>query len=220
MPAGPSATDRAYQFAKKRILDGRFPGGELITEGDISEGVGISRTPVREAFLRLESEGLLRLYPKRGALVTPISVGQVESVMETRLVIERHALTKVIALGVTPLAELEKELARQTRFAENSRPREFVEADREFHRLYVAAAANPILLGLYDSLRDQQSRMGLSAIARDERRTAQIIEEHTRILAALARPSAEEAVAVIDDHLSETLRLLLFHPTGAPGHAA
>ena len=207
-----SATDRAHQWTKARILDGRFPGGELITEGEVSTGVGVSRTPVREAFLRLESEGLLRLYPKRGALVTPISVGQVESVMETRLVIERHALAKVIALGSAPKAEMEQALARQVRFAARDDPRAFVEADREFHRLYVAAAANPILLALYDSLRDQQSRMGLSAIARDERRTALILEEHTRLVAALGRRDVADASAIIDAHLSETLRLLLSHP--------
>ena len=91
-----TATDRAYAFAKERILDGRFPGGELISEGDVAAGVSLSRTPVREAFLRLESEGLLRLYPKRGALVVPVSAAEVESVMETRMVVERFAFEKVI----------------------------------------------------------------------------------------------------------------------------
>jgi DNA-binding GntR family transcriptional regulator len=82
-----TATERAYAFAKQRILDGRFAGGELISEGDVAAGVNLSRTPVREAFLRLESEGLLKLFPKRGALVVPVSAAEVEHVMETRLVV-------------------------------------------------------------------------------------------------------------------------------------
>src|SRR4051794_21171102 len=95
-----NASERAYAFTKERILDGRFGGGDFITEGEIAEGIRLSRTPVREAFLRLQSEGLLRLYPKRGALVVPVSIREVESVMETRKVVERFAIEKVIRRGV------------------------------------------------------------------------------------------------------------------------
>src|SRR5919108_1492205 len=94
-----TATDRAYRFTKGRVLDSSFAGGNLITEGEVAEALGMSRTPVREAFLRLEGEGLLRLYPKRGALVVPVSVGEVEAVMETRMLVERFALDKVLAKG-------------------------------------------------------------------------------------------------------------------------
>ena len=63
-------------FVKQQILGGGYPGGALISEGEVSAAVGVSRTPVREAFLRLEVEGLLRLYPKRGALVTPVTTSR------------------------------------------------------------------------------------------------------------------------------------------------
>src|ERR1041384_3153739 len=85
--------------ATARVLDGTYAGGALITEGEISEAVGVSRTPVREAFLRLQAEGLLRLYPKRGALVGPGSAPEIDDVMETRGMIERFAVEKVIASG-------------------------------------------------------------------------------------------------------------------------
>src|SRR6059058_2204308 len=52
----PSASERAYRHVKERVLDGRLPGGELITEGEVAEALGISRTPVRGAFTQLESE--------------------------------------------------------------------------------------------------------------------------------------------------------------------
>ena len=94
-----TATDRAYEFTKGRVLDSTFAGGDLITEGEVADALGMSRTPVREAFLRLEGEGLLRLYPKRGALVVPVSVGEVEAVSETRMLVERFALDKVLANG-------------------------------------------------------------------------------------------------------------------------
>ncbi|QEC47391.1 GntR family transcriptional regulator [Baekduia soli] len=208
-----TATARAYAFAKERILDGRFAGGDLISEGDVAAGVGLSRTPVREAFLRLESEGLLRLYPKRGALVIPVSAAEVESVMETRLLVERFAIEKVIRLGIDLEAELAAAIAHQESVAASEDSRAFVEADREFHRILVAAAGNPILLGLHDSLRDRQSRMNLAALARDERRTRQILEEHRGLAAAVARRDEGLARTRVDAHLHTTLALLRGAPT-------
>ena len=72
----PAAKDRAYAYVKERILEGAYPGGELLSEGEVAEALEVSRTPVREAFLLLEAEGLMRLYPKRGALVVPVSPGE------------------------------------------------------------------------------------------------------------------------------------------------
>ncbi|WP_223286039.1 GntR family transcriptional regulator [Kocuria atrinae] len=61
-----NAAERAYAHAKARILTGELDG-ELLSEGIVADELGVSRTPVREAFLRLQAEGLMRLYPKRGA---------------------------------------------------------------------------------------------------------------------------------------------------------
>jgi DNA-binding GntR family transcriptional regulator len=207
-----SATDRAYAFAKERILDGRFPGGELISEGDVAAGVGLSRTPVREAFLRLESEGLLRLYPKRGALVVPVSAAEVESVLETRMVVERFAFEKVIRARTDLGGGPEDAIARQEELAAAGDAPGFVEADRAFHRVFVAAAANPILLALHDSLRDRQARMGLAALARGPHRTEQILLEHRALADAVAARDAEAAHRLVGEHLGATLALL----RGAP----
>ncbi len=75
-----SAAEQAYREVKELILSGGLPGGELISEGEIAGRMGLSRTPVREAFLRLESEGWMRLYPKRGALIVPVADGEAEHV--------------------------------------------------------------------------------------------------------------------------------------------
>jgi DNA-binding GntR family transcriptional regulator len=203
-----SATDRAYAFAKERILDGRFPGGELISEGDVAAGVSLSRTPVREAFLRLESEGLLRLYPKRGALVVPVSAAEVESVLETRMVVERFAFEKVIRARTDLGGAPEEVIARQEALAAAGDAPGFVEADRAFHRVFVAAAANPILLALHDSLRDRQARMGLAALARGTHRTQQILLEHRALVDAVAARDEEAAHRLVGEHLGATLALL------------
>ncbi len=203
-----AAPDRAYAFTKARILDGRFPGGTLITEVNVAAELGLSRTPVREAFSRLASEGLLKLYPKRGALVVPVSPAEVESVMETRLLVEQFAIEKVILLETELGTDPADAIAKQERFAAVDDLRRFVAADHQFHRAFVAAAANTILLQLHDSMRDRQHRMGLAALARDDARTPQALEEHRALLRAVKARDADSARTIIQTHLHTTLALL------------
>src|SRR5919107_270578 len=173
-------TEAAYAYTKQRVLDATYAGGDLLTEGEVADALGISRTPVREAFLRLEGEGLLRLYPKRGALVVPVSVGEVEAVMETRMLVERFALDKVLTAGAAPLLadELTGWIAQQEEYAAAGDTDGFVAVDREFHTTFVTAAANPIVTGLYDSLRDRQQRMIITSLLRDAKRIESILVEH------------------------------------------
>ncbi len=203
-----AAPDRAYAFAKARILDGRFAGGALITEGNVAAALGLSRTPVREAFSRLASEGLLRVYPKRGALVVPVSTTEVDSVMETRLLIEQFAIEKVIRFEIELGSAPADAIAKQKRFAARHDPRGFVEADHEFHRVFVAAAGNIILLQLHDSMRDRQSRMGLTALARDDARTPQVLHEHRALAEAVEARDPDAAREMVQAHLHATLSLL------------
>lgn len=195
-----SASERAYRHVKDRILDGSLPGGELISEGEIAEALEMSRTPVRAAFGQLEAEGLLRLYPKRGALVVPVSASETEAVMETRWVIERYAIERVIERpGDVPEA-----LAASVAAQHGLEGREFVEADREFHRTLVAGTGNEILLTLYDSLRDRQRRMAHATARRTEIRERSI-REHGELADALAAGDGELSVAVLRRHLDGAL---------------
>lgn len=203
-----SAADEAYAYAKERILDGRLEGGELISEGDVAKATGLSRTPVREAFLRLETEGLLRLFPKRGALVVPVSPAEVENVMETRFLVETFALERAIESGADLGASLDAAIERQRRAVGRDDHQEFVAADHEFHRTIVAAAGNAILLDLHDSLRDRQTRMGVAAILRDAGRVDAILREHTEIRAAITSADRERAGGLMRRHLEGTLEAL------------
>jgi DNA-binding GntR family transcriptional regulator len=205
-----TATDRAYEFTKGRVLDSTFAGGHLITEGEVAAALGMSRTPVREAFLRLEGEGLLRLYPKRGALVVPVSVGEVEAVMETRMLVERFALDKVLAAGPAPAiaVELDKAIAEQELRATEGDADGFVAFDREFHKTFVTAAGNPIVTGLYDSLRDRQQRMVITSLLIDTKRIESILVEHRALTDAIRAGELDRAQAVLAAHLRGTLDLV------------
>jgi DNA-binding GntR family transcriptional regulator len=199
----PSASERAYRHVKDRVLTGKLPGGELISEGEIAEALGISRTPVRAAFTQLESEGLLKLYPKRGALVVPVSAQELEEVIETRWVIERYAIERAMGRPAELAKRLTKSAGRQARLKGG----EFVEADRAFHRALVEATGNTILLGLYDSLRDRQRRMARATMrdADSARRTA---AEHAEIADAVAAGDRDRALTALRAHLDGALSVL------------
>jgi DNA-binding GntR family transcriptional regulator len=205
-----TAKDRAYAFTKERVLDATYAGGELITEGEVADALGMSRTPVREAFLRLEGEGLLRLYPKRGALVVPVSVGEVEAVMETRMLVERFALGKVLAAGPSDILAraMDDAIAQQEERLAAGDADGFVAADREFHTKFVTAAGNPIVTGLYDSLRDRQQRMIITSLVVSAERSTSILVEHRALTEAIRAGELERAQSVLDEHLRGTLYLL------------
>jgi DNA-binding GntR family transcriptional regulator len=203
-----TSQDRAYAYTKQRVLDATYAGGDLLTEGEVADALGMSRTPVREAFLRLEGEGLLRLYPKRGALVVPVSAQEVEAVMETRVLVERFAVEKAIVREADVAGAMRDAIDRQEEHADAGDLDGFVAADRAFHTVLVAAAGNQIVLDLYDSLRDRQQRMGMTALLREPRRLGQILDEHRELVDAIAAGQVERSLELLDAHLRGTLLLL------------
>jgi len=195
-----SASRRAYLHVKERILDGALPGTTLLSEVEIAEELGMSRTPVRAAFVQLEAEGYLRLYPKRGAIVVPVSPQEAAEVIETRWVIERHAIEQA-----SP--ELGAELVTAAATHDQLEGAELVDADRAFHHMLVAGTGNTILLALYDTLRDRQRRMARVSTGTPERK-ARIVDEHRALAAALAAGETDEALKLLRRHLDGALATL------------
>lgn len=194
-----TASTRAYDHVKQQLLDGAYADGELLSEGVIAEQLGISRTPVREALLQLQSERLLTLYPKRGALVTPLSAREIADLFDVRLLVERHALQLIDPEAVVPA--LERVVARQRELLAADDRAGFACADRDFHRAWVAAAGNEILLDLYDGLCDRQHRVVAAMIVADAARAADILAEHVRIVIALRAADVNAAERALVDHL-------------------
>jgi len=195
------AADRVYTHVKQGVLDRRFEGGTLLTEGELADAVGVSRTPVREALLRLEVEGLIRLYPKKGALVLPVSAQEIADVVETRLLIEEHAVRKAVPAPAGLVERLAELLERQKEEAGRGDLSAAAVTDRCFHAEIVRSGGNEILGRLYDQLRDRQLRMGVAIMNAHPDRIAKSLVEHAQILDALRSGDAEAAVAVVRRHV-------------------
>src|SRR4051794_20235059 len=200
--SGPAAA-RVYAYVKERLLDGRFPGGALLSENELSQQLGLSRTPVRQAFVQLEAEGLLELYPKRGALVVPVAASEIEDVFEARLLVEEHCARRAAGARAALAAELADALAERGRaIARGAGGRaEFAGSDRRFHRAIVHASGNAILTRLYDALRDRQQRIAAVSLARNPGDAGRFIAEHRGIVDALGRADATAACELVSAHL-------------------
>ncbi|NEA46576.1 GntR family transcriptional regulator [Streptomyces sp. SID10815] len=198
----PPAADRVYTHVKQAVLDRRYEGGTLLTEGELAEAVGVSRTPVREALLRLEVEGLLKLYPKKGALVLPVSAQEIADVVETRRLVEGHAVRKAVPAPAGLLRRLAELLEQQKRQAAAGDLAAAAVTDRCFHAEIVRSGGNEILSRLYDQLRDRQLRMGVAVMHSHPDRIAKTLAEHEAILTALREGDAEAAVDIVHGHVS------------------
>ncbi|MCG7204315.1 MULTISPECIES: GntR family transcriptional regulator [Streptomyces] len=197
----PPAADRVYSHVKQAVLDRRYEGGTLLTEGELAEAVGVSRTPVREALLRLEVEGLIRLYPKKGAMVLPVSAQEIADVVETRMLVEEHAVRKAVPPSPTLVARLGELLERQKTEAAAGDLAAAAVTDRCFHAEIVRDGGNEILSRLYDQLRDRQLRMGVAIMHAHPDRIAKSLTEHEEILDALRAGDADRAVELVHRHV-------------------
>ncbi|QXJ22263.1 GntR family transcriptional regulator [Actinomadura graeca] len=201
-----SAQDVTYRWLKRHI--GSLPRheGTFLTEAEVCEATGTSRTPVREALLRLETEGFLKIMPKKGAFVPPVSDAEIEAVMQARELVEDWSVRRAAPLAEELAPELDALIERQQGLLDD--PVEFIECDRAFHRAIVTRAGNPVLAEFYESLRDRQVRMGLRAIASAEDRARVVLSEHTAIVDAIRAADPLRAAEALAAHLGGTLRVL------------
>jgi DNA-binding GntR family transcriptional regulator len=205
MPKPPPAADLAYAHLRNLLLDGAYPGGELLSEGSVAAELGLSRTPVREAFLRLEAQGFLRLYPKRGAMVVPVTPGEATAVLQARLLMELFALDSLAEESDAAVRAAGRELlALATREADTeggASSRRTLETAREFHARLMRAGGNSVLAGSHAALWDQQIRVSAASTSRPAHVAADI-EEHTALAEALAAGDPAGARKLLIAHIA------------------
>jgi DNA-binding GntR family transcriptional regulator len=200
-----SAAQRVYEHVKTGILQASYAAGDLLTEGQVSDRVGVSRTPVREALLRLEAEGLVRLYPKKGALVVPVSAKEAEDVLEARALVERFAAPRAWDRRSDLVAALEPLVESMRAQRADGDAVGFSVTDRSFHERIVAAAGNDVLARLYRSLRERQLCISSEVMRVSAERMAHALRDHERMVEALRADDEQAFVSLTDAHLQRAL---------------
>jgi DNA-binding GntR family transcriptional regulator len=138
-----SAAENAYQVLERSIVRLELPPGAVLTESFLMQQLGLSRTPLREALQRLAQDHLVVILPRRGILISEISLTDLQSVFEVRVQLE-ELCGRLAAQRVTPEEVAELEGLFEGTVAPGNRDDD-VEIDREFHRLVLKATRNPYL---------------------------------------------------------------------------
>lgn len=201
-PPDVPAKDFAYQYVKALIVDLTLPPGDIVTEMDIAGVTGLSRTPVREAFLRLDAERLIQLLPRRGALVAPVTARQIRELSRTRLALELYAVRELHERRIPVAESLWPLVHKQRALLDDGAPYpEIIACDREFHATLVRAVGNTVLAELYESMGDRQQRTGVAAFMAQPGRAEFAVEHHRQITEALEREDLAGAEAMLREHL-------------------
>jgi DNA-binding GntR family transcriptional regulator len=202
-----SAAERVYLETKERILSGDVPPGRLISEGDIAQRMSVSRTPVREAFVRLQGEDLLELIPKRGAVVTPVPVTEAMDVLETRAALEVAAVRRLSSRNddVAALMATLGDLVGQQREAAGAGDIHlFAHLDVGLHAAVVSASGNALAERFYATLADRQRRMNIGAITPDPGRMRICADEHEALAGRIRERDVDGYESTLRAHLSAT----------------
>ena len=211
MPSVPPSAQLVYDATKAQILSGQLAGGRLVSEAEVARQLNVSRTPAREAFVRLEAEGLLSLLPRRGAVVIPLTPGDMVDLLEVRESLEVAAVGRLARQPgrAAALQRARDELEDQRTHAELLDLASFAVSDQAFHLAIVEASGNVLATRLYASLGDRQRQMTAGAVRSDLGRLADLLDEHRGLL-SLAEEGEAEAFAVrLRLHFESTHRVLL-----------
>ena len=199
-----AASDRAYDHVKRAIIRGDLAGGTAISENAICQDLGISRTPVHEAFLRLAAEELIALESRKGAVVRPMSPNEAADVLEMREAIESTAATRVVTDGrVADLApSLQAMLAEQEAAVRDGDVDRFIEVDAEFHGAVIGASRNAIAVLFARTLRDRQQRLRHQLMRVQPSQLQASLDDHRALARALEDGDAARYAAVLGAHVA------------------
>jgi DNA-binding GntR family transcriptional regulator len=194
------------EVLRKMILEGDLPPGHRLVEMDLAGQMGVSRAPVREAIRRLEQDGLVEIFPNRGAVVVGIAEDEMGAIYETRAAIEAQAFTRAREL-ITPeqLAELERLVATMGEHVRRGATAEVIDADLAFHRLVLEASGYAVLRRVWDSLDGIMRVRMMQALERNAPSSRYFLDatvsSHTKLLEALRDGQPSRAAELAREHL-------------------
>lgn len=200
-----TATEYVESTLKEAILTGALPGGTPLRQEDLAAEFGLSRMPIREALRQLEAQALVDFYPHRGAVVTEISAAEGADNYAIRGALEPAALR----LSVPHLTRDDLQRARDSveeMDAQQEQAR-LGELNRRFHMTLYGRAGRPRLLTLVDqqlAAADRFLRFHLAAMGRNHLSQ----EEHRGMIDACAAHDADEACAILTQHIETAARNL------------
>lgn len=201
MPDRYSLRGRVFHTLREDILSGRYRENEELREMAISEKLGVSRTPVREALRQLELEGLVNIIPNKGAYVTGITEKDVADIYAMRALLEGLCARWAAGhIDEKQLEALEENIYLSEFHAHKQHPQQLTELDDAFHEILYEACGSKILRHQLRDFHEYVKQMRRRSLS-DSERGMEAVEEHKRIMEALQNRDADRAEAQAALHM-------------------
>lgn len=199
-----SQGELAYARLLEAIRAGDFQPGDRLREVDVATRLTLSRTPVREALRKLESDGIVEHRPRIGAVVRKLSMPEVVELYEMRLVLERTAAEMAAKHANAAEIDTLEDLSAQIGASEDD-ARGASALNQKFHSCLYLAARNRFLLASARALNNALLLLGPTTLA-DAQRIKTVVEQHEQIIAAIRAGDAQAAGDAAAEHLQTSLR--------------
>ena len=197
-----SLNDMAYESLKEGILRGILMAGEVYSELELARRFRISRTPVREALIRLAAENLIVFHPRKGISAVSFNQKDIENLYELRGLIEETTISKIAAnLTLKQIQEIQQLISEQEKCIASDYDEDlFLDIDRKLHLLFIEASGNPFFVKTYNSIRDCMDLSNKKGLKK-KGRGREVIEEHKAILKALIQRDVKKVKKALEKHL-------------------
>ncbi|MGH7873754.1 MAG: GntR family transcriptional regulator [Candidatus Binatia bacterium] len=193
---------RVYNQIKQLILCNEIMPGQKLHHQELSERLGVSRTPVREALTRLVQEGYVSFLPNRGFTCKEIRIQEAEELYDLREALEAFAVEKAIAkLTQTSLDQLRKKMNSYGRDVQKRFTRERLVYDQDVHMQIIRLAGNETLSNMLSHVFERIVLKRRTDGLYDPARGLMAHEEHMRLLGAMEQRNVNAAVAIVREHI-------------------
>jgi DNA-binding GntR family transcriptional regulator len=190
-----------YEQLKNAILNGSAPSGARLYETKISEEMGISRTPVREALHALERECLIIGKDKLGYEIVDIAPEDLEEISEIRKTVEVLVLKRAIdRMGKDEIKELEENLKKSEEAVAHGKPEQFVQLDAEFHNILCSSSHSERLIRMADALRKEMMRFR-NSLKENKALAEAALQHHKKIVKFLKKKDDLNARRALEEHI-------------------
>lgn len=203
--------DVAYEFIKKRILDGTFKPSQKLNEIDLSNEVGVSRNTVKKALLKLQQEQLVEVENNKGANVKSYTLDDVINYLEIREVLEvLVAVNATSNISNDEITKLSETLNRMKEHLKYNRYDEYSKLNNEFHRIIYDACSNKQAVDMIKVIKTQLARYHIRTILVPGRNEKSYME-HLAILEALKKRDEDAVAQAIQTHISNVRKIIVEH---------
>jgi DNA-binding GntR family transcriptional regulator len=204
-----SLREEVYESLKKSILHGKLKGGQRLIEETLADQIGISRTPVREAFHKLERDDLVTKLPKGGFAVREFTKEDVDEIFGIRSALESYA-AYLATLHITPekISQLEKRVKESEDALEKGEDEKAIQLNTEFHDLIYKSCRSKKLFEMINNFRDYFYRYR-SLLLHTERGMNYSIDDHRRMLEAMKKKNPRLVERLVRNHLARGKDIIL-----------